>query len=224
MAAHPGEDEQLDALKKWWNENGTVTIIGFVVGIAVLFGGRAWFDHKQTTSEAASAELALLLNELDVGDSASITEKADDILSEYSSNSQAEFVSLIKAKALVGSGELEEAKSILQSIIDKPAIEGIDELARLRLARILVSESNHDQALGLMSGSSPAFEPHYQELRGDIYLAQGDVGKARQAYQSALAAPSVLASDQHVRMKLDSLGEEGEDKIAEENSDEGENS
>lgn len=224
MATHPGEDEQLAALTRWWNENGTITIIGFIVGIAALFGGRAWFDHKQVTSEAASAELALLLNELNVGDSASITEKADNILSEYSSNSQAEFASLIKAKVLVGSGELEKAKSVLQSVIDKPTIEGIDELARLRLARILIAESNYDQALSLMSGNSLAFEAHYQALRGDIYLAQGDVGKARQAYQGALADSSAFVGDQQVRMKLDSLGEDGEDKRAQENGDEGENS
>lgn len=207
MATHPGEDEQLEALKKWWAENGTVTIVGFVVGIVALFGGRAWYDHKQTSSEAASAELSLLVNELNVGDDASIIEKSDAMLSEYASSSQSDFASLIKAKALVESNEIDQAKTVLQSIIDKPAIDGIDQLARLRLARLLVAESNHDEALSLIGGSSDAFAPHFQELRGDIYLAQGEADKARQAYQSALDDPSALASGQQLRMKLDGLGE-----------------
>jgi len=229
VATHPGEDEQLEALKKWWSENGTVTIIGFIIGIAVLFGGRAWFDHKQLSSEAASAELALLLNELNVGDDASITEKADGVLGEYGGNSQAGFASLIKAKALVGLGERDKAKNVLQSIIDKPAIDGIDQLARLRLARLLFAQLSYDVALLLISEDGNAFEPHYQALRGDIYLAQGDVAKAREAYQSALVDPSALANGQQLRMKLDSLGEDhgahdSEMGEAEEDSQSGESS
>lgn len=207
MATHPGEDEQLEALKKWWNENGTVTIVGFVVGIAVLFGGRAWFDHKQQQSEAASAELSLLLNELNVGDDDSVIDKADQIVAEFSGNSQADFAALVKAKAAVDSGDIEQAKQVLQSVIDKPSLEGLDDIARLRLARILVSESNHDKALALISTGSDSFKPHYQELQGDIYLAQGKFEQARAAYQSALEDPTALASGQQLRMKLDSLGE-----------------
>ncbi len=218
MATHPGEDEQLEALKKWWADNGTVTIVGFIVGLAVLFGGRAWFDHKQSTSEAASAELSLLLNELNVGDDSSIVDKADAILGEYAGNSQAGFASLIKAKALVESGAIADAKAVLQLVIDKPLVEGIDELARLRLARLLVIESNYDDALLLVNGGGKAFEAHYQELRGDIYFAQGNAEKAREAYQGALADPAALASSQELRMKLDSLGEADDANLEGENS------
>jgi len=208
VATHPGEDEQLEALKKWWNENGTVVIVGFVVGIAVLFGGRAWFDHKRVSSEAASAELSLLLNELNVGDSASIADKANKIIGDYAGNSQAGFAALIKAKALLESGDVDEAKTLLRSLIDKPVIDGLDELAQLRLARILLAESNYDEALALIDGGSNAFKPHYQELRGDIYMAQGKFDAARKAYKSALSDPSALASGQQLRMKLDSLGDD----------------
>lgn len=211
MATHPGEDEQLEALKKWWAENGTVTVVGFVIGLAALFGGRAWFDHKQSTSEAASAELSLLLNELNVGDDTSVTDKADAILAEYADNSQAGFASLVKAKALVESGAVADAKVVLQSVIDKPSIEGIDELARLRLARLLVAEANYDDALSLVNSGGKAFEAHYQELRGDIYVAQGDAKKARDAYESALADPTALASGQELRIKLDSLGDDADE-------------
>ncbi|PCH59933.1 MAG: hypothetical protein COC05_05630 [Gammaproteobacteria bacterium] len=208
MATHPGEDEQLEALKKWWNENGTVVIVGFVVGIAVLFGGRAWFDHKQVSSETASAELSLLLNELNVGDSARVADKANEIIIDYASDSQAGFAALIRTKALLESGDTDEAKTLLRSIIDKPVIDGLDELAKLRLARILLFESNYDEALTLIDGDSNAFTPQYQELRGDIYMAQGKFDVARKAYKSALADPSALASGQQLRMKLDSLGDD----------------
>lgn len=207
MANHPGEDEQLEALKKWWKENGTMVIVGFVAGVAVLFGGRAWFDHKQTQSEAATAELSLLLNELNVGDNSSIGDKADEIIASHKSSSQADFAALIKARTAVDAGNSDEAKRLLQAIVDKPSIAGLDDLARLRLARILVTESSHDEALALLTNGSDGFQPHYQELRGDIYLAKGQINEAREAYQAALTDPSVLASGQQLRLKLDSLGE-----------------
>ncbi len=217
MATHPGEDEQLEALKKWWQENGNVTVIGFVVGIAVLFGGKAWFDHKQTQSEQASSDLALLLNELNVGDDESIADQAELLVEQYGDSSSASFAAFIKAKTEVEAGNIDEAKSILQSVIDKPILTGLDDLARLRLARLLVAESNYDQALTLISGGKSSFKPHFAELRGDILSAQGKVDDARVAYELALENPAVLASGQDVRMKLDSLGE-----VAESNDSEGE--
>lgn len=159
-----------------------------------------------------------MLNELNVGGDSSIIDKADAILGEYAGNSQAGFASLIKAKALVELGAIADAKAVLQLVIDKPLVEGIDELARLRLARLLVIESNYDDALLLVNGGGKAFEAHYQELRGDIYFAQGRVEKAREAYQGALADPAALASSQELRMKLDSLGEADDANLEGENS------
>ncbi len=214
MATYPGEDEQLEALKKWWNENGTVVIVGLVLGIAALFGGRAWFDHKQSSSEAASAQLALLLNELNVGDSASVADKAGEMIEQYAGTSQTDLAALIRAKALFEAGDSDQARAVLQSLIDKPAIEGLDVLARLRLARILVAESNYDQALVLIDGDNDAFSSHFQELRGDIYMARGEIDEARKAYQSALSDPNARVGGQALRMKLDSLGEDNSDNGA----------
>ena len=149
-----------------------------------------------------------MLNELNVGDSATIADKANEIIGDHAGDSQTGFAALIKARALVESGDADEAKKLLRSLIDKPVIEGLDELAQLRLARILLSESNYDEALTLTDAGSNAFKPHYQELRGDIYMAQGKLDAARKAYKSALSDPSALASGQQLRMKLDSLGDD----------------
>ena len=39
MADYENEDEQLRAIKEWWNENGRSVVAGVVIGVAGLGGG-----------------------------------------------------------------------------------------------------------------------------------------------------------------------------------------
>ena len=42
MAELRSEEEQLDAIKRWWKSNGTSLIIGVVVAAAGVFAWKAW--------------------------------------------------------------------------------------------------------------------------------------------------------------------------------------
>lgn len=208
MASYPGEDEQLDALKNWWKANGTIVIVGFVAGVAVVLGTRAWFDYRQSTSEAASAELAVLLNEVNVGNDDSIAAKADSFVNEYGNTSQAAFAALIQAGAEVESGKTAEAKASLQRVLDNPRLAGLAPLARLRLARVLLTESAYEEAMKLLSTPDQgAFGAQYEELRGDIHAAQGHIDAAREAYKKAEQLSDTFGASRALRLKLDSLGE-----------------
>ena len=44
MDIHRTEEEQVEAIKTWWKANGTSVIVGVVLGVAVIFGVRYWFD------------------------------------------------------------------------------------------------------------------------------------------------------------------------------------
>ncbi len=48
------EEEQLEALKKWWQTNGKAVIMGIGASLLLIVGWRAWQDHSRSTSEAAS--------------------------------------------------------------------------------------------------------------------------------------------------------------------------
>ena len=62
------------------------------------------------------------------------------------------------------------------------------DLARLRLAYVLIEEQAFDEATKLLDGKTdPSLEARFLEARGDILLMSEKRAEARTAYQSALA-------------------------------------
>ena len=55
MAEHLTEEEQLEALKRWWKENGQSTIIGVLLAVSGYLGWTFWQDSQRSSAEAASA-------------------------------------------------------------------------------------------------------------------------------------------------------------------------
>ena len=70
------EEQQLAAIKQWWKENGSSIVTGVVLGLAVLFGTRAWFAYQDRNAQSASNVFAVMMNALQSGDALNAGEKA----------------------------------------------------------------------------------------------------------------------------------------------------
>jgi predicted negative regulator of RcsB-dependent stress response len=83
------------------------------------------------------------------------------------------------------------------------------DVARLRLAGVLLDEKKYDEALKLLSEKSgDAFAMFYADMRGDVLTAQGKTAEARAAYQQALDKSDPNGNYRRlVELKLDALGE-----------------
>ena len=44
MADHITEEEQIEALKRWWDENGKQVVLAIVLTVGGYFGWQAWTD------------------------------------------------------------------------------------------------------------------------------------------------------------------------------------
>ena len=55
------EKEQIEALQKWWKENGSSIITGLLLGVSILVGGKAWFSYQETQSLNASNIYAMMM-------------------------------------------------------------------------------------------------------------------------------------------------------------------
>ena len=88
------------------------------------------------------------------------------------------------------------------------------DVARIRLARILVEQRLFDEAeSNLNAVENTTFTPAVDEIRGDMRLIRGDVAGAREAYESTLNSENVSgATRSRVRMKLDDLGVADDDR------------
>ena len=50
MEPYNTEEEQVEALRRWWDENGRSTIAAIVIALAAGFGWQAWQKHDQGQS------------------------------------------------------------------------------------------------------------------------------------------------------------------------------
>lgn len=201
------EDEQVEKLKQWWKENGTSTLIGISLGIAVIFGWRGWQMYQQTQAEAASILYHQTFSEFQQDQPQKARAAADRLLSEYSGSSYAAMASLMLAKHAVEEQQWDAALAHLDWVIANSSLPELQAVARLRKGRLLLSQGQTDAAMQLAETAvSEAFKPYYSALQGDIYLQRGDKVKAREAYTAAVTGKTMGAQQrQWIQLKLDEI-------------------
>lgn len=205
MSDYANDEETLEALKNWWDQNGRVVTIGAVVGLVLVFGTNFYTSSRSEMLEAASA-----LYESQYGEQATSTESSDQLVAEYAGSPYAALASLSDAKRMIADGDLAAAEQKLlwaAEHADQPAVR---DQARLRLSRVLLAQQKNSESLQqLKQVSSEIYGASVEELRGDIAVANGDFETARNAYQGALTLVD-RAIPQHkviVQLKLDGLGQ-----------------
>lgn len=208
MDVHETEEQQVEALKKWWKENGSSIITGVLLGLAVLFGARTWFSYQETQAGNASNIYSVMMSALDNGQEAAVTEQAGILIADYSGTPYATLAALALAKVKLGQGELAAAHAQLQWALENTSSDVLRHTVRLRLARVMIDEDNLGGAESLLAESTPepAFDPLYAELRGDIQLARGNASIARAEYEQALAGLQPAAPGyRFVKLKYDNI-------------------
>lgn len=207
MEVYESEREQIEALKKWWQQNGKAVIIGIGLGLATLIGWQQWQASVKAARESASLEYDVMLAELNKHNSQGVKEKGGAILNKYQSTPYASLASLALAKVYEQEGDATAARSYLQQVIDQSDDPRFKHVARLRLARLMLNEGQAQQALDMVKGVDVGgFASNYDELKGDLYAALGNVAEARSAYESAIAAMDPSLDQSVIKMKLDELG------------------
>lgn len=210
MEGYKTDEEQVEQLKKWWNENGKSIVGGITLGLVAIFGWRGWQDHLVVQGENASdlyEQMAADIRE-GKGTDTDIAVIADQLNQDYKSTPYSTFSSLLQAREAVEKDDISAAKNHLQWVLDNTDNDEFRHLARLRFSRLLLIEGDKDAALSLIEKvDTGKFASSYHELRGDILLQQGDPKAAQEAYTQALATQNSTRGNQSiVQMKLDDLG------------------
>ena len=189
------EEQELEALKEWWQEYGRTIVVGVVIGL----GGQA---------EKASMFYQRLIGDAARDRHQAVGKQAASLADEFSNSGYAALAALLAAKSAYAENDLEGAKRQLAWMISQPAESSFKDIARIRLARLLIQENNLDEALSTLNGiDDDAFSATANEIRGDIRYLEGDMVGARTAYQKALTGDTIPgAMRSRVQMKVDDLG------------------
>ncbi len=187
MDIYASDEEKGEEIKQWWRDNGRSVIMGCVLGLAVIFSGRYWINYQHALSSNASLTYQQVSIALSEGETSLAEDKTQQLLSEFSTTPYAIFAAFEMAVQSIEKGDSTSAQSYLEWVLTNAELLAHKELARLRLAQLLMSGEKFDQSLALIEESeSTAFTSLLEELRGDIFVAQGNTAEARKAYQNAM--------------------------------------
>lgn len=217
MAAYDLEEqEQLEELKTWWKMHGNlVTAVVLAASLAVL-GWQAWNWWQRSQGAQASALYSGVQQAASQKDAKRARELAGELIDKFASTSYAGMAALLSAKAQVEGGDVKTARAQLAWAAENARDEAMRDLARLRLAVVLLDEKAYDEALKQLAAEPAAsFAPRYNELKGDILATQGKAVEVKSAYEAALAkldAAEKADGGQHgayrdmLQAKLDAAG------------------
>ena len=203
MEIYSTEEQQVDAIKQFWKDYGTSIVVGAVVGLGGLYGWNTYSDMKVTAAEKASESFQSIVTQS--ANPAALLVQAESFTSEHDQQGYHALLELMVAKSAVEAGDLAKAEASFTKVIAAEPGSGLGMVAMIRLARIQAEQNNLGMALATLEQvTDKAFASQREELKGDFLVRQGDLDKAKLAYQAAVDNGGAIASPA-LTMKLDNL-------------------
>ena len=198
MIGYETEEQQVQAIKQFWKDNGIAIIAGALIGLGGLFGWRWYNDYTVSQKEEASVAFQTSVEAFVESEN---TDSLQAFLNSNAGTGYAPLAAMIVAQQSVEKEDFEAAKTALQkATIGDPVIA---DVARIRLADLHIQLAEYEQALSVLAAiKSDSFSDQVNELKGDALLAKGDFDGARSAYTAALEE---TINDPNIKMKLDNI-------------------
>jgi predicted negative regulator of RcsB-dependent stress response len=203
------EQETLEELKAWWARWGNAITWVVLVALLIAAGYNGWNYWQRTQTAKASQLYEAVQQAVAASDKARVADVAKRMEDDYGRTPYAQMTALQAARALYLASDVDGAKAQLQWAIDHAKDAEYREIAKLRLAGVLLDQKDYAGGLKLLSDEpSPAFKGLYADRRGDLLAAEGKNDDARSAYKAALAATGDMDASQKqlIQFKLDALG------------------
>jgi len=189
MASHLDleEQEQLDQLKAFWKQWGNLITWVVTICLAVFAAWQGWNTWQRNQASKAEGMYVALQKAVQAGDLAK-AEAAQKDLQGLSGTSFAAQGVLLAAKLQYEQGKVDAAKASLGWVVEEGKLVEVRDLARLRLAAVLMDEKKYDEAARLLDAITVAdFAALVADRRGDLFTLQGKSAEAKAQYEKAYA-------------------------------------
>lgn len=205
--AYETEEQQVEAIKQFWKENGTAIILGAVIGFGALFGWNYYQDHKVKQGELASMAYSeiLLLSEQSSVDKSEFVGKIEDIKAEFPSSNYASLATLTLAQKYTNDNKFAEATEQLKWVVDQPN-DTFESIAQLRLARVQLQLEQYAEAIATVEAiDEQAYAANALLVKAEALLAQDEIEEAKSVLIEARDAGEGSVNPL-LQMRLSQLG------------------
>jgi predicted negative regulator of RcsB-dependent stress response len=209
MALDLEEQEQVAELRAWWNQFGSL-VTAAIVAVCVAFAGwQGWRWYERSQAAQAAALFEALAHAGQAGDAKGLRDAGGALLENFPRTMYASMGALIAARFYFDRNDPKSAKAQLQWVVEHGRTDDMRDLARLRLANVLLDEKAYDEALKLLDEKhGAAYDAQYAAAKGDVLVAKNQAAEAKAAYRVALdkAGTGNNGFRESVRMRLEALG------------------
>ena len=202
MEIYDTEEQQVEAIKDWWQQNGKSVIIAVALLLASIGGWKYYENHQKESQEAASTSYAEAISALNTT-GVKAESLVQSFIDSHASSQYAVLAAMQLAKVQVGAGHIDEGIAQLEWAQEHTKDEALLTLIRFREARLQAEQGDFSQATTLLNEiKAEGWQGRVLELKGDIAIRQGDKNAAYIAYTEAQQAKD---ASQTLPMKLDDL-------------------
>lgn len=179
MSAHHDELQDIENAKHFWRSGGK-WLFAAAVAAALGYLGYVVYQNHQSGN---NSEAALAVSKLQNGDAAQLAA----IQQQYGSSIASAQATLAAAAHAFDNGKFDDALKGFRWVLEHHKEPLLQAVAAQNLANTYLQQNQPEEALKAASISvDEAYQPLLDEVKGDIYAAQGKTEEAKKAYQAAL--------------------------------------
>jgi predicted negative regulator of RcsB-dependent stress response len=200
------DDEQLEAVKRAFTEYAPWILGGVVLGVGGWYGLQHYKSHKNEVAFRAADQFSQMTAALQMNDPKKSLQIADGLVKDFPNSPYADQAQLTVARIDVESGKSADAVAPLTQVMNNSKDTELRQIARLRLARVLIDQGKPDDAIKLLAAGTPgSFAGRYHEVHGDALYSKKDIPGAVAEYNAALGASDGGAEAAMLQLKLADL-------------------
>ncbi len=204
MEIYENENDQVDAIKRFFAENGKALAVGVILGVGALVGWRYWNSHQTESARSTSLSYQTVVSSLSAGKAEDLS--AAEKFAADNKNAYGALASMELAQQFVDQNQLEKAAAQLQQGLAATSDENLNAVITLRLARVQVQLKQADTALKtLESVKGEGWAAIVADLRGEALLSKGDKQGARSAWEAGVKSNASPALSEMMQMKINNL-------------------
>jgi predicted negative regulator of RcsB-dependent stress response len=183
------DNEREEQIRRWWSDNWAWIIGGVALGLALLAGWQYWQRYQVQTAEQDASGYRAVVESLARDQREEAVKQAGELRKRRPGSPYADHAEFALARAAIDRREFDEAARLLKGVADRSQDLELHRVAQTRLARVLLEQGKHDEAIALLDpAQAGAFAALFHEIRGDAFAAKGDAAAARREFEAALTA------------------------------------
>lgn len=180
-----------------------------ILAALAIFIGMGIFQFREHQKAARTEQASLLYDKiyetLRRQDVQATKDLGNQLVSKYPETPYAALAALLQARLELEQNNSTQAIEQLRTALTLAKRGPVEHIARVRLARVLADKAEYEQALKLLETDPNGYTALYEEVKGDIYMKQNNLDKAREAYAKAGQAVPMGAPAMTLQLKQNDL-------------------